>query len=120
MEYSKKYIVNDNHTDKEGWLDNTYYLFCMESCRYNYLKEMLDFDSDEEAKRNIYLKVYDYKIESDGILKKGDNFCVTCSVFLNSAEKQYLDFKHSVIINDKIVSVGVFSVNFIMVSADRL
>lgn len=116
MEYSKNYIVSKEYVDQNGFMCITYYPYYMELCRKDYLKDVLGFDFAVEATRDIYMSVSQYRIKSLGKLKIGDDFMVTCSVFLAKDEKQHFSFKQSAIMNNRVVSTGIFSVNCVMVS----
>jgi len=116
MEYSKNYTVSKDHTDQNCCMYCTYYPYYMELCRRDYLRDVLGFDLAKEANRDIYMKVTQYSIKTLGVLKKGENFTVTCSVFLANDEKQHFSFKQCVIIDGAIICIGIFSVNCVMAS----
>lgn len=119
MEYSKKYIVNEAHLDESGLVNSSYYPFYMELCRVDYLKDQLGFDFAHEASRDIYMKVFEYDIKSFGKLGKGDSFTVSCCVFVGNADKQNFNFKQRITKNNRIIAMGTFSVNCVMVSKHK-
>src|ERR1700733_10165636 len=53
MEFTKTYIVNDEHIDFQNIMDGLYYPFYMEYCRHDYIREALGFDFIAEAKNGV-------------------------------------------------------------------
>lgn len=109
MEYSKKYTVKDEHIDVQNIVDGLYYPFYMEYCRHDFIREVLGFDFEEEAKKGIYMVLSQYKISFLRSLKKGDNFSVTCTLFKDKSNQPKLHFKQSIILNGKVMTKAIFT-----------
>jgi len=109
MEYSKTYIVKDEHIDVQGIVDGLYYPFYMEWCRHSFIKDVLGFDFEEEASKGVYMVLSSYSLQFLRSLKKGDEFNVSCAVFRDKAGLPKLHFKQSIILNKKVMSKAVFS-----------
>ena len=109
MEYSKTYTVKEEHIDVQGIMDGLYYPFYMEYCRHDYVREVLGFDFEEEAKNGIYMVLSQYKIQFLRSLKKGDEFTVTCTLFADKTGLPRLHFKQSIIFNGKVMTKAVFT-----------
>ena len=77
MEYSKTYTVKDEHIDVQNIMDGLYYPFYMEYCRHDYIREVLGFDFEEEAKKGVNMVLSKYTLQFVRSLKKGDEFIVT-------------------------------------------
>lgn len=109
MEYSKNYTVKDEHIDVQNIVDGLYYPFYMEYCRHDYIREVLGFDFEEEAKKGIYMVLSQYKISFLRSLKKGDNFSVTCTLFKDKSNQPKLHFKQSIMLNGKVMTKAIFT-----------
>src|SRR5438067_10151118 len=81
MEYSKTYVAKDEHIDVQEIMDGLYYPFYMEYCRHDYIREILGFDFETEAKNGIYMVLSNYSISFLRSLKKRDEFKVTCALY---------------------------------------
>lgn len=109
MEYSKMYTVKDRYVDFQHIMDGLYYPFYMEYCRHDYIREMLAFDFEAEAKKGVNMVLTKYTMEFVRSLKKDDEFTVTCKLLLDNSKKPVLHFKQAILLNDKIVTRAVFS-----------
>jgi acyl-CoA thioester hydrolase len=109
MEYSKTYIAKDEHIDVQEIMDGLYYPFYMEYCRHDYIREVLGFDFETEAKNGIYMVLSNYSISFLRSLKKEDEFSVTCTLFKDKAGLPKLHFKQSIIFNNKVMTKAVFT-----------
>lgn len=109
MEYSKTYTAKEEHIDVQNIMDGLYYPFYMEYCRHDYIREVLGFDLEEEAKKGVYMVLSGYKIQFLRSLKKGDVFTVTCTLYADPAGQPRLHFKQSIILNNKIMTKAVFT-----------
>lgn len=109
MEYSKTYTVKEEHIDVQGIVDGLYYPFYMEYCRHDYIREVLGFDFEDEAKNGVYMVLSNYKIHFLRSLKKGDEFSVTCTLFADPAGQPKLHFKQSIMLNGKVMTKAVFT-----------
>lgn len=109
MEYSKTYVVKDEHIDVQGIMDGLYYPFYMEWCRHDFIREVLGFDFEQEAKNGVYMVLSSYSMHFIRSLKKGDQFSVTCSVFKDKKALPKLHFRQSILLNKKLVTTAVFS-----------
>ena len=78
MNYSLDYQVNEDHIDIQGIMDGLYYPFYMEDCRHKFVKEVLHFDIEEEAKKGINMVLTGYTLKFLRPLKSGDAFQVNC------------------------------------------
>ncbi|WEA00053.1 acyl-CoA thioesterase [Mucilaginibacter sp. SJ] len=109
MEYSKTYIAKDEHIDVQEIMDGLYYPFYMEYCRHDYIREILGFDLETEAKNGIYMVLSNYSISFLRSLKKGDEFKVTCTLYTDKGGLPKLHFKQSIICNNKVMTKAVFT-----------
>ncbi|SDH88985.1 acyl-CoA thioesterase [Mucilaginibacter gossypii] len=109
MEYSKTYIAKDEHIDVQEIMDGLYYPFYMEYCRHDYIREILGFDFEAEAKNGIYMVLSNYSISFLRSLKKGDEFKVTCTLYTDKGGLPKLHFKQSIICNNKVMTKAVFT-----------
>jgi len=109
MEYSKNYTTEEKHIDVQNIMDGLYYPFYMEDCRHAFIREVLGFDFEEQAKNGIYMVLSSYKINFLRSLKKDDNFSVTCTLFADKAGLPRLHFKQSIMMNGKVMTKAVFT-----------
>jgi len=109
MEYTKTYSANDGHIDVQNIMDGLYYPFYMEYCRHDYIREVLGFDFEKEARAGVNMVLSKYTLQFVRSLKKGDTFLVTCSPLLDSNNKSVLHFRQSILLNNKVVTKAVFS-----------
>ncbi|GGA95907.1 acyl-CoA thioesterase [Puia dinghuensis] len=109
MEYVKTYTVNDEHIDIQNIVDGLYYPFYMEYCRHEYIREVLGFDFETEARNGVNMVLSRYTLQFVRSLKKGDTFQVTCSPLRDKTNKAVLHFKQTILLNNKIVTKAVFS-----------
>ena len=109
MEYTKTYLTKDEHIDVQGIMDGLYYPFYMEYCRHDFIREILGFDFETEARNGIYMVLSKYSISYLRSLKKGDEFTVTCSLFKDAKGLPRLHFKQSIILNGKTMTTAVFT-----------
>lgn len=109
MEYTKTYVVKDEHIDVQQIMDGLYYPFYMESCRHDFIREVLGFDLAEEAEKGVYMVLSQYTIKFLRSLKKGDEFTVTCDMYADAAGQPRLHFKQSIVLNKKIMTTAVFT-----------
>ena len=119
MEYTKTYLTRDEHIDVQGIMDGLYYPFYMEYCRHDFIREILGFDFETEARNGIYMVLSKYTISYLRSLKKGDEFTVTCSLFKDAKGLPRLHFKQSIILNGKIMTRAVFTGTCITASSGR-
>ena len=109
MEYSKIYQVKDEHVDVQGIMDGLYYPFYMEWCRHDFIREVLGFDFETEAKNGIYMVLSNYSLHFLRSLKKDDVFTVTCAVYKDKGGLPKLHFRQSILLNNKPMTRAVFS-----------
>jgi acyl-CoA thioester hydrolase len=109
MEYSKNYIVKEEHIDVQGIMDGLYYPFYMEYCRHDFIREILGFDFEEQANNGVFMVLSSYKINFLRSLKKDDNFTVTCTLFKDKDNLPRLHFKQAIILNGKVMTKAVFT-----------
>ncbi|SEM56234.1 acyl-CoA thioester hydrolase [Olivibacter domesticus] len=109
MEYIKKYIVKEEHTDWQGNMEGLYYPYYLEDCRHAYIKEILCFDFEEEARNGISMVLSNYRIQILRSLKGGSNLSVSCTVFRDKSASTLLHFKQMITLRGKIVTLGLFS-----------
>jgi acyl-CoA thioester hydrolase len=109
MEYSKTYIAKEEHIDVQGIMDGLYYPFYMEWCRHDFIREVLGFDFETEARNGVYMVLTNYSLNFIRSLKKGDEFSVTCDVFKDKGGLPKLHFKQAILLNKKVVTKAVFS-----------
>ena len=109
MEYTKTYIAKDEHIDVQEIMDGLYYPFYMEYCRHDYIREILGFDFETEAKNGIYMVLSNYSISFLRSLKKGDEFKVTCTLYTDKGGLPKLHFKQSIICNNKVMTKALFT-----------
>ena len=109
MEYSKNYVVKDEHIDVQNIMDGLYYPFYMEYCRHDFIREVLGFDFETEARNGINMVLSGYTIQFVRSLKRNDSFTVTCSLLADKDNKPVLHFKQAILLNGKIVTKAVFS-----------
>ena len=109
MDYSKIYTAKDEHIDVQGIMDGLYYPFYMEWCRHDFIREVLGFDFETEARNGVYMVLSSYSLSFIRSLKKGDQFSVTCEVFRDKGGLPKLHFKQLILMNKKVVTKAVFS-----------
>lgn len=109
MEYSKVYVVKNEYIDFQDIMDGLYYPFYLEYCRHDYIRDVLEFDFEEEAKNGVNMVLTKYTIQFVRSLKKGDQFIVTCKLHLDNNNKPVLHFSQTILLNNKIVTKAVFS-----------
>jgi acyl-CoA thioester hydrolase len=109
MEYSKNYVAKEEHIDVQEIMDGLYYPFYMEYCRHDYIREVLGFDFETEAKNGVFMVLSNYSISFLRSLKKGDNFTVTCTLYADKAGLPKLHFKQSIILNGKVMTKATFT-----------
>jgi acyl-CoA thioester hydrolase len=119
MEFAKNYVVKEEHIDVQGIMDDLYYPFYMEWCRHDFIREVLGFDFETEARNGMYMVLSNYSISFIRSLKKGDEFSVTCEVFKDKAGLPKLHFKQAILLNKKIVTRAVFTGTCIPASGGR-
>ncbi|GAA4323891.1 hypothetical protein GCM10023149_25140 [Mucilaginibacter gynuensis] len=119
MEYSKSYIVKDEHIDVQGIMDGLYYPFYMEWCRHDFIRDVLGFDFETEAKNGVYMVLSSYSLHFLRSLKKGDEFTVTCSVYRDRIGMPKLHFKQAILLNNKAMAKAVFSGTCVPASGGR-
>ena len=119
MEYSKQYTVDDAHIDVQGIMDGLYYPFYMEYCRHDFIREVMGFDFEEQAKNGVYMVLSQYKINFVRSLKKGDVFSVTCSLFRDKDNLPRLHFKQAVMLNGKVMTKAIYTGTCVPASGGR-
>jgi acyl-CoA thioester hydrolase len=119
MEYSRTYLVKEEHIDVQGIMDGLYYPFYMEWCRHDFIREVLGFDFETEANNGIHMVLSNYSLHFIRSLKKGDEFSVTCEVFKDKGGLPKLHFKQSILIHKKVVTKAIFSGTCVPASGGR-
>ncbi len=119
MEFLKTYVVKDEHIDVQNIMDGLYYPFYMEYCRHDFIKEVLGFDFEEEARKGIHMVLSNYSIQFLRSLKRGDEFTVNCELFADGKGLPKLHFKQAIVLNNKVMTKGVFSGTFVPASGGR-
>jgi acyl-CoA thioester hydrolase len=109
MEYIKKYTAKEEHMDLLGNMEGLYYPYYLEDCRHAYIREILRFDFEEEARNGISMVLSNYNIQILRSLKGGSKFSVTCTVFRDKSASTLLHFKQAITLRGKIVTLGLFS-----------
>lgn len=109
MTYTKEYNTDDKHIDVQGIMDGLYYPFYLEYCRHDFIKEILGFDLEENAKNGINMVLSEYTIRFLRSLVKDDKFTVTCSVELDSENKPKLYFHQRIMRDGKVITDAVFT-----------
>lgn len=119
MEYSKTYVANDEHIDVQDIMDGLYYPFYMEHCRHDFIREVLGFDFETEARNGVFMVLSNYSISFIRSLKKGNEFTVTCTLYADQSGLPKLHFKQSILLNKKVMTRAVFSGTCIPASGGR-
>jgi len=119
MEYTKDYVAKEEHIDVQNIMDGLYYPFYMEYCRHDYIREVLGFDFEEQARNGVHMVLSGYKIQFLRSLKKGDHFTVTCTLYADPAGQPRLHFKQSIILNGKVMTKAVFTGTCVPASGGR-
>jgi acyl-CoA thioester hydrolase len=119
MEYSKTFVTKDEHIDVQDIMDGLYYPFYMEQCRHDFIREVLGFDFEAEARNGVYMVLSNYSISFIRSLKRGDEFTVTCALYADPAGLPKLHFKQSILLNKKIMTRAIFSGTCIPASGGR-
>lgn len=109
MEYVKEYTVKPEHIDVQEIMDGLYYPFYMEYCRHDFIKDVLGFSLEEEAKKGVNMVLSQYTIQFVRSLKKGDTFTVTCELFADKSEKPQIHFQQKIMMNNKVITKAVFT-----------
>ncbi|SEW51446.1 thioesterase family protein [Chitinophaga arvensicola] len=119
MEYTKEYVAKEEHIDVQNIMDGLYYPFYMEYCRHDYIREVLGFDFEEQARNGVHMVLSGYRIQFLRSLKKGDQFTVTCTLYADPAGQPRLHFKQSIILNGKVMTKAVFTGTCVPASGGR-
>jgi len=119
MEFIKTYEVKDEHIDVQNIMDGLYYPFYMEYCRHAFIKEVLGFDFEEEARKGIHMVLSNYSIQFLRSLKRGDQFTLTCELYGDSKGLPKVHFKQSILLNNKVMTKGVFTGTFVPAAGGR-
>jgi acyl-CoA thioester hydrolase len=109
MQYLKHYTTKTEHLDVQQIMDGLYYPFYMEDCRHAFIREVLDFNFEEEAASGTYMVLSKYTIEFLRSLKKDDQFSVSCAVFRDEIVPSTLHFRQEIIRSGKLMTRAVFS-----------
>ncbi|PUZ21628.1 acyl-CoA thioester hydrolase [Chitinophaga costaii] len=109
MEFVKQYTVNPAHIDVQGIMDGLYYPFYMETCRHDFIREVLGFDLEEQAHKGVFMVLSQYTIKYLRSLKKDDAFTVNCVLYADKAGAPRLHFKQDIIMNGKIMTSATFT-----------
>jgi acyl-CoA thioester hydrolase len=119
MEYSKIYTVKDEHIDVQGIMDGLYYPFYMEWCRHDFIRDILGFDFETEARNGVYMLLSSYSLHFLRSLKSRDEFTVTCSLYKDRSGLPKLHFKQSILLNNKTMAKAIFSGTCVPASGGR-
>lgn len=119
MEYVKEYTVKPEHIDVQGIMDGLFYPFYMEYCRHEFIKDVLGFSLEEEAKKGVNMVLSQYTINFVRSLKKDDKFTVTCELFSDNSNKPQIHFGQKIMLNGKIVTKAVFSGTCVLATGGR-
>ena len=119
MEYIKNYTVQEEHIDLQGIVDGLYYPFYMEYCRHDFIREVIGFDFTEQTEKGVYMVLSQYSMKFIRSLKSGDNFNVSCAVFIDSQKLPRLHFKQSITKNGKLMATALFTGTCISASGGR-
>ena len=109
VEFSKTYITKDEHIDVQQIMDGLYYPFYMESCRHDFIREILGFDFAVEAEKGVYMVLSQFSIKFVRSLKKSDEFVVTCVLYRDATNQPKLHFMQTILLNKKIMTTGIFT-----------
>lgn len=109
MDFEKHYTVDPAHIDVQGIMDGLYYPFYMESCRHDFIREVLGFDLEEQAHQGVFMVLSQYTIKYLRSLKKEDAFSVTCTLYADKAGGPRLHFKQNIVMNGKVMTTAVFT-----------
>jgi len=119
MNYSLDYQVNENHIDIQGIMDGLYYPFYMEDCRHKFVKEVLHFDIEEEAKKGINMVLTGYTLKFLRPLKSGDAFQVNCVLLRDQSSNAKLHLKQGIYMNNKLYTEAVFTTTCVPAAGGR-
>jgi acyl-CoA thioester hydrolase len=119
MEYTKKYQVKQEHIDVQNIMDGLYYPFYLEDCRHAFIKEVLGFDLEEEAKKGVHMVLSQYTIKFLRSLKKEDEFVVTCTLMADEGGLPRLHFKQTIVCKGKLMTMGLFTGTCVPASGGR-
>jgi len=100
--------VKDEHIDFQGIVDDLYYPFYLEECRHQYIKDILDVDIVDFAKRGLNLVSVEYTLKFKASLKKGDMLTITCELIPIEGSRTKFGFRQQIICHDKIAAEGNF------------
>ncbi|PUZ22811.1 thioesterase [Chitinophaga parva] len=109
MDFEKQYTVDPAHIDVQGIMDGLYYPFYMESCRHDFIREVLGFDLEEQAHQGVFMVLSQYTIKYLRSLKKDDAFSVTCTLYADKSGGPRLHFKQNIVMNGKVMTTAVFT-----------
>lgn len=118
-DYLKNYTVKTEHIDVQGIMDGLYYPFYMEDCRHEFVREVMGFDIELEARNGINMILTEYTIKFLRSLKKDDSFSVTCTLFSNKTDRPIFHIKQKIIMNGKTMTEATFTATCIRSSSGR-
>lgn len=119
MNYYIDYQVNEDHIDIQGIMDGLYYPFYMEDCRHKFVKEVLHFDIEEEAKKGINMVLTGYTLKFLRPLKSGDVFQVNCVLLRDQSSNAKLHLKQGIYLNNKLYTEAVFTATCVPAAGGR-
>ncbi|MBI3234664.1 MAG: acyl-CoA thioesterase [Bacteroidetes bacterium] len=116
--YYKNYTTDPGHIDVQGIMDGLYYPFYLEQCRHDYLKEILEFDLEKNAREGVNIVLAQYTIKFLRPLKKDDEFKVSCYCFADK-EKPKIYFRQKIEKDEKVMTDGIFTATCIPAAGGR-
>jgi acyl-CoA thioester hydrolase len=117
--YTKEYKAKNEHIDVQGIMDGLYYPFYMEDCRHTFVREIMKFNIEDEAKNGINMVLAGYTIRFMRPLKKDDNFIVTCELFKDPKSESKFHIRQAIIIDEKTYTEATFTATCILASGGR-
>ncbi len=106
--YQMHLPVKDEHIDFQGIMDGLYYPFYFEVCRHQYIKDTLNVDIVEFAKKGLNLVLVEYNLRFRASLKKGDQLVVTCQLVPVEGSRSRVAFAQQIMCNDKVAAEANF------------
>lgn len=107
--YTKKYTVKDEHIDFQGIMDGLYYPFYMESCRHDFISDVLGFDMKAESEDGTNMVLTQFTIKFKKPLVKGDTIEVTCTAHPDIKNKPFVHFEQKIKRDGLTVTEGLFA-----------
>jgi acyl-CoA thioester hydrolase len=117
--YEMQMQVQDEHIDFQNIMDGLFYPYYMETCRHQYIKDVLGIDIVEFAKQGLNLVLAEYTLKFRAPLKKGVQLTVTCQLTPIESSRSKFAFTQQIICNGKPAAEGFFTATCVPAAGGR-